>query len=612
MDKFTILKEYFGHTHYRPGQLEIIDHILAKKDVLGIMPTGAGKSICYQIPAMLLEGMTIVISPLISLMKDQVNALEQAGIRAAYINSSMTPAQNAEVARLALFGEYKILYVAPERLLTDSFLSLCRKIDISMVTVDEAHCISQWGQDFRPSYLRIVEFIERLARRPVVSAFTATATEEVRDDIVVSLRLRNPLRITTGFNRENLHFAVQKPQFKMAALLKIVESHRGKFGIVYCATRKIVEEVCNHLNSHGCRATRYHAGLDEAERHENQDDFLYDRKQVMVATNAFGMGIDKSNVSFVVHYNMPKNVESYYQEAGRAGRDGEPAACILLYSGQDVRLNSFMIEQTSENDPMPEDVREEIRRNDRERLGQMTVYCTTTGCLREFILRYFGEASHPFCGNCSNCLTQFEEAEVAREARAIIACVEELSKRKLRFGKKTIADILHGSKNERIRQYNLAASTAYERLAVTPVQQILQIMDFLIEGKYLALSSDEYPVVLLTPQSGAVVQEGTSLRMKVGKQVPKASRRGSKAGKAAAAAADGPEDTDMFSRLKALRSKLAAAAHVPAYIIFSDATLRDMCRIRPSTLTEMLEVSGVGKIKADKYGKPFMKEIGKV
>ena len=419
MTQYEILKQYFGYDTFRDGQDVLINSILEGRDVLGVMPTGAGKSLCYQIPALMMDGITLVISPLISLMKDQVSNLNQVGILAAYINSSLTAAQYYKVLDLARAGRYPIIYVAPERLVSEDFLrfALDGQVKISMVAVDEAHCVSQWGQDFRPSYLKIVDFINRLPVRPVVSAFTATATAEVRDDIIDILMLRDPKVMTTGFDRSNLYFAVQNPKDKYATLVNYLERHKGESGIIYCLTRKVVEEVCSQLIREGFSMTRYHAGLSDGERKQNQEDFIYDRAQIMVATNAFGMGIDKSNVRFVVHYNMPKNMESYYQEAGRAGRDGEPAECILLYGGQDVVTNQFFIDHNQDNEALDAVTREIVMERDRERLRKMTFYCFTNECLRDYILRYFGEYGSNYCGNCSNCLSQFEEVDVTDIAR---------------------------------------------------------------------------------------------------------------------------------------------------------------------------------------------------
>lgn len=411
MDKYEVLKKYFGYDSFRQGQEGLIDAILEGRDVLGIMPTGAGKSICYQIPALLLPGITLVISPLISLMKDQVQALNQAGVHAAYINSSLTERQIARAMELAGQGQYKIIYVAPERLETEAFIHFAKKVDISMLTVDEAHCISQWGQDFRPSYLNILTFTEHLKNRPVISAFTATATKEVKEDILHILNLSAPEILVTGFDRKNLYFEVQQIRKKEAFILNYLNCHMGESGIIYCATRKNVEKVYEILNAGGYPATRYHAGLSAEERKANQDAFIYDLKPVIVATNAFGMGIDKSNVRFVIHYNMPQSLENYYQEAGRAGRDGEEAECILLYSPQDVVINRFLIESKEVNQGMSYAQMDELKNRDEERLKKMTFYSKSRRCLRNFILQYFGDESdeaYHNCGNCSVCLEGFK------------------------------------------------------------------------------------------------------------------------------------------------------------------------------------------------------------
>ena len=423
MNKYEILKKYFGYDSFRNSQELLIDSILEGKDVLGIMPTGAGKSLCYQIPALMTGGITLVVSPLISLMKDQVGSLNQAGIHAAYLNSSLTAVQYHKALRFAGQGRYPIIYVAPERLVTEEFLDFALRAPIAMVAVDEAHCVSQWGQDFRPSYLRIAEFIGKLPRRPVISAFTATATKEVRDDVVDILQLRSPVVAATGFDRGNLYFGVMTVKDRYKAVLNYLETHRGSSGILYCLTRKHVEEVCARLIKDGFVATRYHAGLSDEERRRNQDDFIYDRSPVIVATSAFGMGIDKSNVRFVLHLGMPKNIESYYQEAGRAGRDGEPAECILYYSGKDVVTNQLFIDSQQDNRELGEAARAMVRERDRERLKKMTFYCFTNECLRDYILKYFGEYKSNYCGNCSNCLTQFEQTDVTGIARALVGCV---------------------------------------------------------------------------------------------------------------------------------------------------------------------------------------------
>lgn len=603
MDKIEVLKQYFGHTEFRSGQSEIIDNILSGRDVLGIMPTGAGKSVCYQVPAMLLEGITIVISPLISLMKDQVEALVQSGVPAAFINSSLTYSQYLEVFRRASNGAYKIIYIAPERLVTDEFIAFAERSRIAMVTVDEAHCVSQWGQDFRPSYLKITEFISRLSYRPIVSAFTATATAEVRADIAAILRLNDPFVITTGFDRQNLYFEVRRPAKKLEALINILNENKNKCCIVYCLTRKNVEAVCQELEDRGFAATRYHAGLSDAERHTNQDDFIYDRKNIMVATNAFGMGIDKSNVSLVVHYNMPKNLEGYYQEAGRAGRDGEPASCILLYSGQDVVTNKFLIENSGEdNEELDPKLRAELKKRDLDRLSQMTFYSTTTDCLRGFILKYFGEKPQHFCGHCSNCCTSFEAADITIEAQKIISCVYRVYNLNGRsVGKSTIADILHGSKSEKLARMGYDKLTTYGIMADVPMHRIRAIIDFLVEKNYLGVTSGEYPVLTANANTAAVIKEKLKIEMKLPKErkaaVPKEKE------------AVAPVDSELLDSLKALRKKLADREGVPAYIIFTDASLRDMCRKLPEDEDEFLGISGVGRKKCELYGKAFLEVI---
>jgi ATP-dependent DNA helicase RecQ len=623
MNQHEILKQYFGHVSFREGQSELIGHVLARRDVFGIMPTGAGKSVCYQVPAMMMDGITLVISPLISLMKDQVNALVQSGIKAAYLNSSLNAGQYTKVMTNARQGSYKIIYVAPERLLVEEFLQFAADATISMVTIDEAHCVSQWGQDFRPSYLKILEFIDRLPKRPVISAFTATATAEVREDIIRILRLQNPFVITTGFDRKNLTFEVQTPGSKLPALMEILKRNKGKSGIIYCSTRKAVESVCEMLNRKGMSATQYHAGLSNAERHANQDDFLFDRCTLMVATNAFGMGIDKSNVSFVVHYNMPKNLESYYQEAGRAGRDGEPAECVLLYSAQDVRTNQFLIESNRETDSetTPE-MQQALIMKDKERLKAMTFYCATTDCLRTYILKYFGENSPNFCGNCSNCNTNFETTDITIEAQKILSCVVRISQRNRSFGKVMIVDILRGADNERIRQSGLSDLSTFGIMADVSVHRIRTIMDHLILNGYMALSLGEYPVVNPTEICGEILREKKYLEMKLPKDVDPseskskiASTSKSKLKSKTKSKSKSSKDTavereeDLFSVLKELRKQLATAAGVPAFVIFTDATLHDMCGKLPQTLDEFLDVSGVGKAKAEKYGKLFTETI---
>ena len=423
-EKLKILKQYFGYSSFRPGQEKTIDALLGGRDTFAVMPTGAGKSICYQIPALLGRGVSLVVSPLVSLMKDQVMSLVQMGVKAAYINSSLTPAQIRVVLDRACGGQYKIIYVAPERLLTGGFLQFAQNAPIDYVTVDAAHCVSKWGQDFRPSYLDVRTFVSGLPKRPVLGAFTATATAEVRKDVVDLLGLERPYKVVTGFDRKNLFYEVRRPTDRRAELLRIVKDFSGRSGIVYCATRKNVDEICEMLRDRNVPAARYHAGLDDAERSRSQDDFVNDRVGVMVATNAFGMGIDKSNVSYVVHYNMPGDMESYYQEAGRAGRDGEPAWCILLYGAQDVRTQLFFIERMGENSETAAGNLNELQELARLRLKGMIDYCFTSGCLRAYILKYFGEEPPARCDNCGNCQRILERIDVTIDAQKILSCVK--------------------------------------------------------------------------------------------------------------------------------------------------------------------------------------------
>lgn len=598
-DKLSVLKEYFGHDSFREGQDRITDSLLGGRDVLGIMPTGAGKSICYQVPALMFDGITIVVSPLISLMKDQVSALVQSGVAAAYINSSLTHAQYLKVLQNTESGKYKIIYVAPERLCAPAFLGICRNLNISMVAVDEAHCVSQWGQDFRPSYLKIPDFIDALNSRPVVGAFTATATGAVRDDIKTLLRLVSPLVVTTGFDRPNLFFSVMQPKNKSIELMKLIKERKNESGIVYCSTRKAVEEVCELLQKNGFAATRYHAGLDENERRRNQDDFVYDRATIMVATNAFGMGIDKSNVSFVIHYNMPKNMESYYQEAGRAGRDGRSADCTLLYSAKDVRTNQFLINNSEPNPDLTEDEQEEVRRRDRERLKQMTFYCTTHKCLRKFILEYFGDKGPERCEKCSNCLSNHENTDITVDAQKIMSCVARTGQR---YGKKAICDVLRGSKNERLISAGLSRQSTYGIMADCPEKRLRDIIDHLCENGYMTAQGDEYPIFKLAPKSCGVLTGQETLRMML--EIPQK--------KKAAAVKDAllpPADEKLLAALKDLRKSLAMRQSIPAYVVFTDATLVDMCRLKPKTQEEFMEVSGVGQAKSQRYGEVFLAVI---
>ena len=608
----SILKKFFGYDSFRPGQEQIVQRLLAGQDVLAVMPTGAGKSICYQVPALLLPGITLVVSPLVSLMKDQVGALVQAGVAAAFLNNSLTDNQKALMLHRAREGWYKIIYVAPERLEMPGFQRFVQEQQISMVTVDEAHCISQWGQDFRPSYLRIKEFVDSLPNRPVVGAFTATATARVRDDIRSHLELHQPYEVTTGFDRPNLYFETRRalPSQKPKELLDLVLREGDNAGIVYCSTTKQVDETARLLQSRGIRAAAYHAKLDAEVRRKNQDDFLYDRVQIMVATNAFGMGIDKSNVGFVIHYNMPKNLESYYQEAGRAGRDGSDAVCILLYSPQDVFTNNLLIERESDNPELSPEEAAAVKEKLRLGLRRMTQYCTTTGCLRSDMLRYFGEQAMDFCGNCSNCSAEYREEDATQAARAILECVMELRQR---FGRTVVSEVVRGRKTARIAKLGLDQCRSFGVLQGQDEREISSLMDTMTEKNLLAADGSEYPVVRLGAEAKDFLDDGLAFSIRIRtdaaqKDVDAAASRKTTKQKRGGEVEDG---NPLLADLRRLRLQLAARAHVPAYIIFSDATLRDMCAKKPETREEFLQVSGVGEHKLNRYGRAFLEVIQK-
>ncbi len=613
-----ILKKYFGYNSFREGQELLIEAILAGRDVLGIMPTGAGKSVCYQVPALLLPGVTIVVSPLISLMKDQVQALNQAGIHAAYLNSSLTEGQIVTALRLAAGGRYKIIYVAPERLETYGFLQLARQIEISMLTVDEAHCISQWGQDFRPSYLNILPFLRQLVKRPIVSAFTATATERVQEDITCVLGLMRPQILVTGFDRKNLFFVVETPKKKLDYTIRYVQDHLDESGVVYCATRKNVELVYEQLLAAGISVTKYHAGLEQEERRKNQEAFMYDQKPVMVATNAFGMGIDKSNIRYVLHYNMPQSMENYYQEAGRAGRDGAAAECILLYSAQDLIINRYLLEG---KEPNPESTEEDLlalQERDLERLRQMSYYAMTRHCLRKYILHYFGEEGKGRCENCSNCQKEFEEVDVTEEAGKILACVQEMRQR---YGVHVVAGTLLGEERAKLREYRVSQYQSYGALVGWSEGGIQEIItELLLEG-VLNQTKDKYALLQLTALSKEVLEGKRKIFLKKPKpglpeeedirteEWESGGNGNRETGKIRRSDILNSKGLELFAKLRELRTQLAKQEGVPPYLIFSDKTLVELCVKLPRTEEELLAVPGIGEHKAEKYGDAFLKEM---
>lgn len=617
--KHEILSRYFGYTGFRGGQEELIDAQLGGRDAFGIMPTGGGKSLCYQIPAVMLPGITLVISPLISLMRDQVLALKSAGIPAAYINSSLTMEQIRLVYQNLRMGRYKIVYVAPERLLSGGFLALAQELNISLVAVDEAHCISQWGQDFRPSYLKIPEFLEKLPRRPILSAFTATATPLVRQDIIRILHLQSPLEIVTGFDRPNLRFEVRTPESKKEALLTFLALRKDRSGIVYCSTRKDVEEICSLLQSKRFAATRYHAGLSDEERLRNQEDFLNDRRTIMVATNAFGMGIDKSNVSYVIHYNMPLSLEAYYQEAGRAGRDGEQAECILLFKKKDILTAKFLIQKSYEDSELPEEERAVVREQDLKRLYQMIDYCQTAGCLRRYILAYFGQRQTGRCGNCGNCIAaearrkpqkapaapvptgRMTTKDITREAQMVLSCIRRISDALGHSSTVTMTVlVLRGSRDKRLPEMKLDELSTYGLMASFSREEIRAIIAHLEDAGLI--TCDKHEIVCLTPTASGVLFRGERviLHLDEAEMEAKFPQSGSV-----------QTDSRLLLALKTLRARLAKEEQVPAYVIFSNATLDEMAAKEPKTMNQLLAVSGVGEAKAKRYGRAFLAEIRK-
>ncbi len=605
MNPSDILKTYFGYDSFRSGQEDIIKSILEGRDALAVMPTGAGKSICYQVPALLLPGITLVISPLISLMQDQVKSLNEAGIHAAFINSSLTETQISKALQIAGRGTYKIIYVAPERLESAGFLDFAQDASISMITVDEAHCISQWGQDFRPSYLKIVDFIGRLPQRPIVSAFTATATEEVKTDIECILKLKEPNIVVTGFDRENLYYRVEhiSGKHKDAFVTDYIEKHRNESGIIYCATRKNVDTLYENLFRQGVAVTRYHAGIDNETRKKNQDDFIYDRTPIIVATNAFGMGIDKSNVRFVIHYNMPQSMENYYQEAGRAGRDGENSQCILLFSPQDVMINKFLLEKKEFEGSDAEDI-ELIRQRDAQRLRLMEGYCKSTSCLRQYILIYFGEKMNTPCDNCGNCHREYKTMDMTADAKWVINCLAET---RGRYGQSIVTGTLLGANRARLREIGATAYKSYGALSHRSEREVRLLIDQMILEEYVIQTDGEYSVLRM----GNIARlKNEDARVVIRTFDEKDGRAKVKGGKKRSTDVLTSAGYRLFEKLRSLRLVIAREEGMPPYIIFNDKTLIDMCARIPKDKQEMLMVSGVAENKFQKYGQRFLDEIG--
>ncbi|MDR1514983.1 MAG: DNA helicase RecQ [Synergistaceae bacterium] len=591
-----VLKGVFGYPSFRSGQEEIVNEALSGRDVFGIMPTGAGKSVCYQIPAIINGGVSVVISPLISLMKDQVDSLRQNGVCAEAINSSLSWGSVLDIFRAVREGAVKLLYVAPERLDGNGFREFLSSIDVSMVIVDEAHCVSQWGHDFRPSYLNIAPAISSMRRRPVMAAFTATATEEVRGDIVRQLALESPFTIITGFDRENLFFQVESPADKMSFLMGYVKKFPELPGIVYCSTRKAVDEVCGNLRANGVKAVRYHAGLDDAERLKNQDAFIRDRAAVIAATNAFGMGIDKSNVRYVIHYNMPGSIDSYYQEAGRAGRDGSPADCILLFGKGDISTARYLISQGNDED---------ARKAGYSKLRSMIDYCNTPGCLRSYILGYFGERyGKESCGNCGNCLSTADRTDITIEAQKILSCVYrmEIQASGLKFGASIVTDVLKGSRGKRILSHGFEKISTWGLMKDYGANAIYDMINFLIAENYLAEDEGEFPTLSFTERTFPFLKSKERLVMRKHESKPTRKRSVERG-------ISGAENEALFEELRALRKSIAREEGVPPYVVFSDSTLEAMCRILPSGKEDFLSVPGVGSVKLEKYGDAFLSVI---
>ncbi len=599
-----VLRDVFGYSSFRPGQAEVVQAVLSGRDTLAVMPTGAGKSLCFQVPAIAAEGLCLVISPLVALMEDQVGALTDAGARAAFINSSLSASQQGAILHYAKEGQFDLLYVAPERLADPRFAEFATSTAISIVAIDEAHCVSQWGQDFRPSFLEIAPFVANLPKRPVLMALTATATQQVRKDIVRLLGLHDPFAVITGFDRPNLRYSVEQllPKQKEARILRYVREHESDSGIVYCQTVKEVDALTEALQEAGVRATSYHAKLPSDVRTRNQQAFINDNAPVIVATVAFGMGIDKSNVRYVIHHNMPKSLEAYYQEAGRAGRDGEPSECLLLWCNNDISTSRFFID--NEGEALEGQAAEVQRQVSRNRLNAMIGYCYTVDCLRGYLLRYFGETAPDTCGNCGNCEGTFERQDMTEEARQVLRLVHFL---RGRFGKEVIANVLRGKESDMVMRHRLNECKFFGSLPNASDRDLRQIVDILVNRGMLYVEEGVFPTIGLTAEFRKAGDDDFQLFLKRPvKSAPKKEK--AKRGTATVAALEG-SDAALFEELRLLRKAIADAEGKPPYIVFSDATLRQLCATKPRTPEQFLEVPGVGPHKLEKYGDQFMGAI---
>ena len=591
MNKYQVLEKYFGYDTFRQGQEKIIDAIIGGRDALGVMPTGAGKSVCFQVPAMLLRGVTVVISPLISLMKDQVMSLNCCGIPSVYINTAMTDRERDKAVYKILNGKIKLIYVAPERLTTSFFVSLCKKIEISLIAVDEAHCVSQWGQDFRPAYLKISDFVASFEKRPVLCAFTATATPKVKEDIEKLLCLENPETVVTSFDRSNLYFEVVKPRDKRIALKRYLDLYTGKSGIIYCSSRKCVDELYEYLRHEKYPIVKYHAGMPKSQRAENQELFSSDKKEIIVATNAFGMGIDKPNVSFVIHYNMPGDLESYYQEAGRAGRDGNKADCILLFGGNDVRIQQYFINNPEENDELTEEEKKRLKLLRKRKLAQMVAYCESEGCLRRYILSYFGEKSES-CGNCSCCTGELRSGDVTVAAQKIFSCIKRLGEKERA---ETVKDVLKGNLTSYIEENEFHKLSTFGIMSDAAESVISEHISYFLSVGYIASSKDG--VLSLSGKCKPVLKSEKAVR-----RLAERTKKQEKAER---------PDMLLFAKLRNLRKECAQKASVPDFIIFDELALFAMARHRPTSLEQMKLLPGISTVKAEKYGALFLKEINR-